>query len=242
MKTAILPAFAALAALAACSPPASNEAAAPAANATAETPAFPAADPNAIAAGAYKVDAAHTSVTFTVSHLGFSNYTGQFEKAEIKANLDPADPTRSTVEASIDPRSLSIPSPPAGFVAELTGDKWLDAAKFPAITFKSTQVEPTGPNTAKVTGDFTLHGVTRPVVLEVTYNGGYKGMAGMDPQSRAGFSAKGSFKRSDFGVAYGVPAPGTTMGVSDEVKVAIETELMGPPLAAGEAVAPMPKG
>ncbi|HYD45190.1 MAG TPA: polyisoprenoid-binding protein, partial [Phenylobacterium sp.] len=77
MKTRFLPAFASLAVLAACSQPAADKAAEPDANAAAAAPA-PAADPNAIAAGAYKVDAAHTSVTFTVSHLGFSNYTGQF--------------------------------------------------------------------------------------------------------------------------------------------------------------------
>lgn len=234
MKTAILPAFASLAVLAACSQPASNEAAAPDANAAAP-PATAAANPADVPAGAYKVDPTHTSVTFTVSHLGFSNYTGQFQKAQINANLDPANPAASSVEATIDPRSLSIPSPPAGFVAELTGAQWLDAAKFPAITFKSTKVEATGPNTAKVTGDFTLHGVTKPLTLDVTYNGGYKGMAGMDPQARAGFSASGVFKRSDYGVAYGVPAPGTTMGVGDEVKVQIETELNGPPLAAAPA-------
>ena len=239
MKPPYLPALASLAVLAACSQPAADKAEAPDANASA---AAPAADPNSVAAGAYEVDAAHTSVTFTVSHLGFSNYTGQFEKVEINATLDPANPANSTVEASIDPRSLSIPSPPAGFLAELAGPQWLDAAKFPAIAFKSTKVEPTGANTAKVTGDFTLHGVTRPVTLDVVFNGGYKGMKDLDPNSRAGFSATGSFKRSDFGIAYGVPAPGTTMGIGDEVKVAIETELTGPPLAPGEAAAPMPKG
>ena len=241
MKPLYLPAFAALAVLAACSQPAANKAAEPDANASAAAPAAaPAADPNSIAAGAYKVDASHTSVTFTVSHLGFSNYTGQFEKVEINANLDPANPANSTVEATIDPRSLSIPSPPAGFVAELIGPQWLDAARFPAITFKSTKVEPTGPNTAKVTGDFTLHGVTKPLTLEVVFNGGWKGID-MDPNARAGFSATGSFKRSDFGVAYGVPAPGTTMGVGDEVKVAIEAELTGPPLAPAAAAAPAAK-
>lgn len=238
MKPLFIPAFASLAVLAACSQPASNEPAAPDANAEAASTATPAANPTDVPAGAYRTDPSHTSVTFTVNHLGFSNYTGQFEKVEINANLDPANPAASSVEASIDPRSLSIPSPPAGFVAELTGAQWLDAGKFPAITFKSTKVEPTGQNTAKVTGDFTLHGVTKPLTLDVTYNGGYKGMAGMDPQARAGFSAKGVFKRSDYGVAYGVPAPGTTMGVSDEVTVAIETELMGPPLAADAPTAP----
>ena len=78
------------------------------------------------------------------------------------------------------------------------------------------------------------------MVLDVTYNGGYPGHP-MDPHARVGFSAKGSFKRSDFGIAYGVPAPGTTMGVGDEVQVAIEAEFSGPPLATAPAAATPPK-
>ena len=75
-----------------------------------------------------------------------------------------------------------------------------------------------------MTGDLTLHGVTHPVVLEATFNGGYK--AGqMDPSgARVGFSAHGVFRRSDFGIAYGLPAPGATMGVGDEIEVNIESE------------------
>ncbi|CAN5444608.1 hypothetical protein BH10PSE4_BH10PSE4_28110 [soil metagenome] len=99
--------------------------------------------------------------------------------------------------------------------------------KYPAITFRSTQVVVTGPNTAKITGDLTLHGVTKPVVLEASFNGGYAGFE-MDPHARVGFSAHGVFKRSDFGMGFGVPAPGSTMGVGDEVDVRIETEFSGP--------------
>ena len=68
-------------------------------------------------------------------------------------------------------------------------------------------------------------------MLVATYNGGYAGMPNMDPQARVGFSARGSFKRSDFGIAYGVPAPGTTMGVGDLIDFSIEAEFTGPPLA-----------
>ena len=72
-------------------------------------------------------------------------------------------------------------------------------------------------------------GVTRPVPLEATYNGGYAGHA-MDPHARIGFSAHGTLKRSDFGMTYGIPAPGTTMGVGDEVTILLEVEFSGPPL------------
>jgi polyisoprenoid-binding protein YceI len=209
--------------LAACSPkPAAEKAAAP-------PPAAAKPAPVNVPAGAYTLDKSHSTVVFKVSHLGFSNYTAAFAEFDAKLNFDPAKPELTTLEATIDPRSLTLPAPPAGFRDELVGPQWLNAAQYPAITFKSTKVDVTGANTAKVTGDFTLHGVTKPVVLDVTFNGGYAGHP-MDPQARAGFSATGTFKRSDFGIAYGVPAPGTTMGVGDEVAVEIETEFSGPPL------------
>jgi len=210
--------------LAACSPkPVAEKVDAPAA-ALAAKPA-----PANVPAGAYTLDKTHASLVFTVNHLGFSHYTAAFADFDARLTFDPARPELTTLEATIDPRSLTLPAPPAGFKDELVGPQWLNAAQYPAITFKSTKVDVTGVNTARVTGDFTLHGVTKPVVLEVTFNGGYAGHP-MDPQARAGFSATGTFKRSDFGIAYGVPAPGTTMGVSDEVAVEIETEFSGPPL------------
>jgi polyisoprenoid-binding protein YceI len=95
----------------------------------------------------------------------------------------------------------------------------------------------TGAKSMVITATLDLRGVTRPVVLTGTFNGGYPGMPKMDPQARVGFSAHGAFKRSDFGMTYGVPAPGTTMGVGDLIDFSIEAEFNGPPLAtpAGES-------
>src|SRR5215467_4128973 len=107
----------------------------------------------------------------------------------------------------------------------------LDTAKFPQIVFKSEEVRMTGTKSMEIAGTLTLHGVTRPIVLAATYNGGYAGMPNMDPQARVGFSAHGSFKRSDFGISFGVPAPGTTVGVGDVINFSIEAEFLGPPLA-----------
>jgi len=90
----------------------------------------------------------------------------------------------------------------------------------------------TGAKSMEISGSLTLHGVTRPIVLTATFNGGYPGIPNMDPNARVGFSAHGSFKRSDFGMAYGVPAPGTTVGVGDLIDFSIEAEFSGPPLAA----------
>jgi polyisoprenoid-binding protein YceI len=231
----ILPVVALLA-LAACSPqPAEKKAEAPAAaTPTATAPKPPKVD---IPAGDYTLDKHHATLVFRVNHLGFSNYTAAFADFDAKLHFDQNNAAASTLEATINPKSLTLPAPPEGFLAELTGPQWLNAATYPAITFKSTKVETTGPDTGKITGDLTLHGVTKPVTLDVTYNGGYAGHP-MDPHARIGFSAKGTFKRSDFGIAFGVPAPGTTMGVGDEVQVAIEAEFSGPPLPTAPATPP----
>jgi polyisoprenoid-binding protein YceI len=182
-------------------------------------------------AGQYHMDKAHTSVVFKVNHLGFSHYTAQFSRVDGKLQFDPANPAAMKVEASIDPTSLVLNAPPAGFLDKLMSKEWFDAAQFPKMTFSSTKVEPTGPKTAKVTGDFTLHGVTKPVTLEVTYNGGYPPNSFDPGGARVGFSAHGVLKRSAFGMGFGVPAPGSTMGVSDEVDFAIETEFSSKPSA-----------
>lgn len=189
-------------------------------------------------AGAYKLDKTHTSVTFRVNHLGMSRYTARFTRIDGALQFDPANPSAMSVEATIDPKSIETdyPDPKPDFDAELAGPNWLNAVKFPQITFKSTKVEPTGANTAKVTGDFTLHGVTKPITLDVTFNGGYASAA-MDPGARIGFSALGKIKRSEFGLAMGVPAPGSTFGVGDDVEIFIETEFSQPPPVAAKPAA-----
>lgn len=183
-------------------------------------------------AGAYKLDKAHASLLFRVNHLGFSQYTARFKRFDADLQFDPAKPAAMSVNATIDPGSIEtdFPDPAAhDFNANLRGAQWLDTARFPAITFRSKAVELTGVKTARVTGELNLHGVAHPMALDVTFNGGYAGHP-MDPQSRIGFSARGVLKRSEFGIAYGIPAPGTMMGVSDAVEVLIEAEFNGPPL------------
>jgi polyisoprenoid-binding protein YceI len=204
----------------------------PGAQATvAPPPAPPAPSIEGIPAGAYKLDPSHASLLFRVSHLGFSHYTAQFTKFDVSLDLDPANPSAAKLTATVDATSLQLPSPPAGFTDEIKGEHWLDAGQFPVIKFVSTDITTTGANTAKVTGDLTLHGVTKPVMLEMTFNGGYGGNT-FDPNARVGFSAHGTFKRSDFGISYGIPEPGSNMGVGDEVEVIIETEFSGPAVPA----------
>ena len=225
-------------ALAGCNQPGATNTTA--ANATAAPAGEPvvAAGKTPAPAGAYTLDHAHSTVVFRLSHLGFSKYTAGFAKLDGKLNFDPDHPEAMTVEATIDPASLALPTPPAGFHDTLTGPQWLDAAKYPQITFKSTKVTTTGLNTADVAGDFTLHGVTKPLVLHVTFNGGYA--PNPFDGARVGFSGKTTFKRSDFGMGFGVPAPGTNLGVGDNVDVTLETEWNnGKPTPGGP---PPPKG
>jgi polyisoprenoid-binding protein YceI len=229
----VLPLIAPLAGIAviatACSP-APKTASEPAKPPTAGAPAEAQA-PAEAAAGAYFMDPAHTSVNFRVSHMGLSHYTARFTKVSGNLTFDPANPAAQSVTVTIDPTSVQTNYPdPAKLDFDSQIEKeFLDTAHFPQITFKSTKVEVTGPKTANVTGDLTLHGVTKPVILQATFNGGYKPNA-YDPMgARVGFSAKGTFKRSDFGISFGLPAPGTTMGVGDNVDVAIETEFTSKP-------------
>jgi len=183
--------------------------------------------------GSYTVDKAHTSLVFRVSHVGFSMYTGRFTGLDVKLDFDPSNISASRVTANIDPRTIEADNAPSGFMQTLAGKDWLDADRFPQMTFRTKSVETTGARTFRIRGELTLHGVTKPLTLDATYNGGYAGHP-YDPNARIGFSAHGKLKRSEFGVSYGIPAPGTTMGVGDEVEIVIETELSGPPFAAAK--------
>lgn len=211
---------------------------------TESAPSAPAASeaPVDVPAGAYTLDQSHTSVIFRVDHLGFSKYTARFKKATAQLQFDPANLAASQVTVSVDANSLETDFPdPAthDFNAQLRGEQWLNTAQYPQITFRSTRVEVTGPRTMRIHGELTLRGVTRPMTLDTRFNGGYAGHP-MDRNARIGFSARGMLKRSEFGISFGIPAPGTTMGVGDEVEVIIETEFSGPPWADAPAEAAAP--
>lgn len=207
-----------LLALAACSQPAQHHAE--------QTPLPPPVQTDA-PAGAYTLDPAHGSLIFRVEHMGFSRFTARFAHWDAELNLDPAHPEAASVTATIDPASIQSDNPPAGFIEMLAGPEWLDTRDFPRMTFRSTRVERTGADTARVVGDLSFHGQTHPVTLNVKFNGGYPGMA-LDPHARIGFSANGVLSRSQFGLAVGLPPAGTKFGVGDQVAFEIEAELSGP--------------
>ena len=170
-----------------------------------------ATDPAAAPAGTYVLDKRHASVTLKVVHFGTSHYTFRFAREAIDGSYDynPAKPLDTKVSISIDAAAVDTGLP--DFNKEIgTDPKFFNAAQYPKITFVSTKLEP-----GKMTGDLTFRGVTKPVTLDVKYNGFAKTPFGSQIM---GFSATGKIKRSDFGFTHLVPM------VSDEVDLAIEVE------------------
>ncbi len=173
-------------------------------------------------AGVYALDDTHASLTWKVSHMGMSNYTARFTKMTGELTFDPANPANSSLKATVDPASVrtDYPKPQEkDFDKKLAMDAdWFNAGQFPIITFNSTKIEITGEKTAKVTGDLTFLGVTKPVTLDAVFNGAYAKMP-MREIPAMGFSATGKIKRSDFGFSTYVPM------IGDEVDLMIEVEL-----------------
>ncbi|MGD1935564.1 MAG: YceI family protein [Candidatus Phaeomarinobacter sp.] len=162
-------------------------------------------------------DPGHTHIMFSVMHLGLSRTYGEFEDAEGRVVLDANRPQNAVVELTIDVASLD-----SGLVARdenLMGGSWFNVDDHPTMTFKATGVDVMSDTAATLTGDLTLLDITRPVSLDVTFNG-----TASDPFSsrttRWGFSASGVIKRSDFGMDFGLSF------VGDEITLIIETELL----------------
>jgi polyisoprenoid-binding protein YceI len=189
-----------------------------AAPALAQTPAKPAPvkatkDPMAAPAGTYALDPRHVGVLVRVAHGGGFSYS-LFRMGGVAGVLswDPAHIEASKVAVTIDAKSLETNVP--GFADQLTGPNFLNAALFPDAKFVSTAVKRTGPTTGEITGDFTLHGVTKPLILAVDLVGAGSAMRG----PAIGFHGRGVFHRLDFGVG-----PVSPM-IGDEVEVVIDVE------------------
>ena len=161
-------------------------------------------DPAAVQPGTYKVEPGHTRIEFSLSHMGFSTWWGDFTGASGSLTLNPNQPAADRLSVIVPVASVTTTN--VKLDGELRAPDWLDAAKYPTASFVSTRVTPTGAGQADVMGQLTLHGVTRPVTLRVKFNG-----AGVNPISKVytiGFDAEGTIKRSDFGVLKLVPVVG----------------------------------
>lgn len=162
----------------------------------------------------FELEKPHTQIGFYVSHLGFSFSHGRFLDFDGIINFDEQKPEASNVEVTVKTNSLEMND--QKWNEHMKGADFFDVEQFPEMTFKSTAIEVTGENTANITGNLALHGVTKPVVLETVFN-----KAGKHPfngKHVAGFSAKAHLNRSDFGITYGIP------NVGDDVEIRIEVE------------------
>jgi len=166
----------------------------------------------------YKIDVAHSSVGFSIRHF-FSKVPGQFKTFEGTIALDPKDLSKATVNVSIDAVSIDTAVPDRD--KHLRSPDFFDVAKFPRITFVSTEVTPGGPNKAKVKGNLTIKGVTRPVILEAEVLG-----MGPDPWGgyRGGFQAKTTINRNDFGVSYNKVLEGGGLMLGEDVEILLNVE------------------
>jgi polyisoprenoid-binding protein YceI len=162
----------------------------------------------------FTIDPNHTNILWHVNHFGFSNPSGRFGITTGTLVLDEKDIKNSKVDVVIDATGLVTGI--KKFDDHIKSADFLDTNKFPTATFKSTKVEVVDKKNVKVTGDFTLHGVTKPVVLNVRIN--KIDIHPMSKKKAAGFSASTTIKRSDFGIDKYIP------NVSNEVTIAIESE------------------
>ena len=163
----------------------------------------------------YTLDPNHTNIVWSANHFGFSNVYGKFAKVEGRLTLDEAKPENSKVSVIVSPASIITGIDK--FDAHLKSDAFFDVEKFATATFESVRVVVTEPSKkASVYGNLTLHGITKPITLDVTLN--KIGESPITKKKTAGFSATAIIKRSDFGMNYALP------GVADEVKVTIESE------------------
>lgn len=222
IKAALI-AVSAAALLAACGQPAADKA--PGAESAASTAPVELKAP----AGVYVMDPTHASLQWSVPHNSISNYTARFNTFDAKLTLDPVNLANSSVEATIDPLSVDANYPGdylgthaatgfKSFSEDIAKSKnFLNGGVFPQITFKSTKVELTGTRTAKVTGDLTFLGVTKPVTLDATFGGEIEKHPFMQVPA-IGFAAEGSFKRSDFGMPVGP--------VGDDVTIRFDGEFI----------------
>ncbi len=162
----------------------------------------------------YSFDKAHTQILFFVNHLGFSNSQGEFHEYDGQFIFDRDEPAKSSVDVTI--QTASIDMDDEKWDAHMKNADFFDVEKFPTMTFKSTGIEVTGENTANITGDLTILGVTKPAVLAVTHNKSDK--HAFSGKYVAGFSATTTIKRSEYGMEYGLPL------IGDEAQVRIEVE------------------
>lgn len=172
-----------------------------------------------MAKAVWAIDASHSSIDFSVKHMMIANVKGTFHSFEAKVEADPEDLTTANIEFHIDVNSIDTRNNDRD--AHLRSADFFDSEKYPQIHFKSTGIAAKGDGEYNVTGDVTIHGVTRSETFEVTFEG-----AGKDPwgNEKAGFSGKGKLKRSDYGLTYNAVLEAGGVLIGDDIKISLEIE------------------
>lgn len=171
-------------------------------------------NPVEVRSGDYVLDASHGKITWSVDHMGFSTYVGQFTDVEAKLDLDTANPPASSLEAVVQTDSVGTLNDQLD--AHLKTADFFDTAKYPTARFEATSIRLTDRDSAEVTGNLTMRGITRPIVFAADFN--QAGMSPVDKKYTLGFDGRALIKRSDFGMQYGLPMLG------DEVTLHLEAE------------------
>lgn len=172
---------------------------------------------------AYNIDPSHSLIEFSVKHMMVTTVKGRFTKFQGDVEIDEANPANSRVDVTIDTTSVSTGD--ANRDGHLRSADFFEPEKYPTITFHSTKVEPLSGEKYRVTGDFTMHGVTRELSFDITREGVTKNMKGEALQA---FSATLSLSRKDFGLEWNVALESGGWLVSDLVKISLEVEVVEP--------------
>jgi len=175
----------------------------------------------------WTIDGSHSLAEFSVKHMMVTTVKGRFQKISGNIVWDETNPSASSVEATIDASSITTHDEKRD--AHLSSADFFELEKYPTITFKSTKVDAKNADNFKVTGDLTLHGVTKEVTLDVEYNGSGKNPWGM---TVAGFTARTSVNRKDYGLNWNVALETGGMLVSDKVNITLEVEAVAAPVEA----------
>jgi polyisoprenoid-binding protein YceI len=176
----------------------------------------------AAATSTWQIDPNHSAAQFAVRHLAISTVRGAFTKVTGTVQLDDKDISKSSVDVTIDAASVDTRVPDRD--KDLRSDHFFDVEKYPTLTFKSTKVEEVEPGKLKVTGDLTIHGVTKPVVLDV--EGPTAPVKDPWGNQRAAVNATTKINRQDFGVKWNAKMDGGGLVVGDDVAIIIDAEIV----------------
>ncbi|HLZ72857.1 MAG TPA: YceI family protein [Dehalococcoidia bacterium] len=170
------------------------------------------------AVSTWAIDDVHSAALFSVEYMAIALFKGRFSGVAGSISLNEADPPKSSVNATIDVKSIDVKN--ERLYGHMMGDMFFDAEKFPQITFKSTKVEKVSDKRWKIGGDLSMHGVTRPVTLDTEYLG--QGKHPFSGQIRAGFRAKTTINRDDWGLSWNAAMDTGAKYVGEKVEIALD--------------------